>query len=147
MRGQDLTWAGGEHRFALPIEHLRALQDKCNAGPGFVLSRLASGQWLVDDVIQPIRLGLEGGGMDKDEARRLVKRYVEDEPLTLSVMTAQAVLMSSLYGPEDDPVGESVAGEELEAAESHHSRGAGSGGQTSMERAPQSDSRRGKPTR
>lgn len=103
----DITWAGGEHSFALKIEHLRALQEKCDAGPAHILARLATNQWLVDDVVQTIRLGLEGGGMDKAVARKIVKKHVEDEPLTLSVMTARAVLMSALYGAGDDPVGES----------------------------------------
>lgn len=102
----ELTWAGGEHTFALRIEHLRALQDRCDAGPAWVLARLGSGQWLVNDIIDTIRLGLEGGGMPKDDARKLVKKYVENEPLTLSVLTARAVLMSALYGNPDDPVGE-----------------------------------------
>jgi Phage tail tube protein, GTA-gp10 len=107
---RDLTWAGGEHAFDLKIAHLRALQDKCDAGPQWILQRLMSKQWRVDDVIQPIRLGLEGGGMDKETARKLVKQHVEDQPLTLSVLTAQTVLMLALFGPEDDPVGERQAG-------------------------------------
>jgi hypothetical protein len=102
MRGIDLTWAGGEHRFLLTIEHLRALQDKCDAGPAWVLARLGSQQWYVDDVIQPIRLGLEGGGLDKEAARKLVKKHVEERPLTESVLTAQAILMAALYGGEED---------------------------------------------
>lgn len=114
MRSVELTWQGGEHTFALSIAHLRALQDKCDAGPAFILQRLSTNQWRVDDVIQPIRLGLEGGGMEKDEARKVVKRHVEDEPITMSVMTAQAVLMSALYGVEDDPVGEPPAGAETD---------------------------------
>lgn len=102
MRGIDLTWQGGEHTFALPIELLRALQDKCDAGPAWILARLSSKQWLVDDVIQPIRLGLEGGGMSKDDARKLTKKHVEDRPLTESVLTASTILMAALYGGEED---------------------------------------------
>lgn len=111
MRGVDLTWAGGEHAFLLTIDLLRALQDKCDAGPAFILQRLTQNRWYVDDVIQPIRLGLEGGGMSKEDARKLVKKFVEDRPLSESVLTAQAVMMASLYGAEDDPTGESQAGE------------------------------------
>ena len=111
MRGVDLTWAGGEHSFLLTIDLLRALQDKCDAGPAFILQRLTQNRWYVDDVIQPIRLGLEGGGMSKEDARKLVKKFVEDRPLTESVLTAQAVMMAALYGAEDDPTGESQAGE------------------------------------
>lgn len=120
MRGVDLTWAGGEHTFLLTIDLLRALQEKCDAGPMFVLERLATKRWMVDDVIQPIRLGLEGGGMSKDQARKLVKKHVEDQPLHASVTTAMAVLMSAIYGSEDDPVGESPAG--AEKANSRRSR-------------------------
>jgi len=99
--GVELTWAGGEHRFLLTIELLRALQEKCDAGPAWVLARLGSGKWFVDDVIQPLRLALEGGGLDKESARRLVKKHVEDRPLTESVLTAQTVLMAALYGGEE----------------------------------------------
>jgi len=105
-----LTWAGGEHDFDLRLEHLRSLQDKCDAGPQWILMRLTSKQWYIDDVIQPIRLGLEGGGMEKEAARKLVQKFVEDRPLTLSVLTAQAVLMVALFGDEDDQPGEPKAG-------------------------------------
>lgn len=107
-RGVDLTWAGGEHSFALPIEMLRALQDKCDCGPAWTLARLSNGQWHVDDVVSTIRLALEGGGLSKDESRKLVKKHVEDRPLTESVLTAQAILMAALYGGEE----ESDAGEQ-----------------------------------
>jgi hypothetical protein len=99
MQAVDMTWAGGEHAFLLTIDHLRALQDRCDAGPAYVLRRLVDGSWRVDDVIQPIRLGLEGGGMEKDRARALVRHHVEDRPLSESVLTAQAVLTAMLYMP------------------------------------------------
>lgn len=111
---RDLTWAGGEHSFDLRIEHLRALQDICDAGPEWIMSRLATKQWRVDDVVATIRLGLEGGGMPKEQARKLVAQHVEERPLTLSVLTAQAVLMLALYGDPDDQPGEADAGEEKE---------------------------------
>lgn len=114
-KGVTLTWAGGEHEFALPIELLRALQEKCDAGPAWVLARLSSKQWMVDDVVSTIRLGLEGGGLEKEAARKLVKKHVEDRPLTESVLTASAVLMAALYGGEED--GTPDSGEPKAAAE------------------------------
>ena len=136
MRPTEITWAGGESHFLLTIDLLRALQQKCDAGPEWILNRLRTGQWLVDDVIQPIRLGLEGGGMAKEAARRLVETHVEDRPLSLSVITAQVVLMSSLYDTaEDDPVGEGQAG--VEMAPSHSREDVGSS-PASMESAPRS---------
>jgi hypothetical protein len=133
MRGVDLTWAGGEHAFLLTIDLLRALQDKCDAGPAFILQRLTQKSWFVDDVIQPIRLGLEGGGMDKEEARKLVKKFVEDRPLTESVLTAQAVMMAALYGAEDDPTGESQAGSDSSANLSREENGASPASTTGQE--------------
>lgn len=102
MRGVDLTWAGGENNFALSIELMRALQQRCDAGPPVILERLATSAWFVDDVIMPIQLGLEGGGLSKEEARKLVKTYVESQPLTYSVLCARAVMMHALYGNEED---------------------------------------------
>lgn len=115
MRGVDLTWAGGEHTFLLTIDLLRALQDKCDAGPAWILARLTSSQWRVDDVVSTIRFGLEGGGLPKEEARRLTRDFVEDRPLTHSVTTAQGVLMHALYG-ETEEGGETDTGEPAAAA-------------------------------
>ncbi|MHB2265038.1 gene transfer agent family protein [Aliihoeflea sp. PC F10.4] len=112
---KDLTWAGGEHPFELKIEHLRALQDLCDAGPEWILARLSNKQWHVDDVVSTIRLGLEGGGMAKENARKLVKRFVEDRPLTESVVLASGILMLALYGDPDDAPGEAGAGTEKTA--------------------------------
>ncbi len=101
MRETTITWPGGEHEFKLTIEHLRALQQHCNAGPGFVYTRLTTGAWMVDDIIQPIRLGLEGGGMDKREATELVAKYVEEAPLTRLILTAVTIIGNALYEPEE----------------------------------------------
>lgn len=76
MRPFELEWNGGEHKFMLTIDHLKALQQKCDAGPFWSFKRLRGGDWRVDDVIQPIRLGLEGGGKESDEATELVRQAV-----------------------------------------------------------------------
>lgn len=111
-RPVDITWAGGEHPFLLTIELLRALQERCDAGPAWVLGRLSSQQWMVDDIVSTIQFGLEGGGMPKADARKLVRQFVEDRPLTDSLNTAQTVLMASLYSGADEELesGEAMAG-------------------------------------
>ena len=118
MKGTELTWEGGEHTFLLSIKELRALQDKCDAGPAFILFRLQNGQWRVDDIIETIRLGLIGGGEDPAKARKLVTDFVEDRPLSISIPIAQVILMSAILGPEDDPTGESDR-EMVDPTESH----------------------------
>lgn len=116
MRGIDLTWAGGEHTFNLDIELLRALQQRCDAGPAWVLHRLQNSMWHVDDVLATISLGLEGGGLSKDEARRLTKLHVEPPCLARCVLIAQLVLMHALYGEQETDEGDNSAGERAAAA-------------------------------
>lgn len=101
-RGVDLTWAAGESTFLLTIDLLRALQDRCDAGPSFILSRLISGEWRVDDIVSTIRLALEGGGLDKEAARKLVKRHIEDEFGARHALLAQAILAHTLYGDVEE---------------------------------------------
>ena len=102
----SLIWAGGEHDFRLTLGHLRALQDVCNAGPFEVRNRLLTQTARVDDVISTLRLGLQGGGMEKAAATKLVDTTVENHGLMKLVLPALAVLTQALIGPEDDPVGD-----------------------------------------
>lgn len=132
MRPIELTWAGGRDAFALPIEQMRALQKRCDAGPVHILARLTNGTWLIDDVAQTIRFGLEGGGMDASEATKTAERFIETDHLGGYVQVAANILMYSLYGDSevDDQVGETQAGP---AADQSHSRVEESDGQQSTE--------------
>lgn len=104
-----IAWADGEHRFRLPIGQLRELQEKCDAGPAFILGRLQSGRWLIDDVRETLRLGLIGGGMSPGEALKLVQRYFDERPKMESIQPAMAVLLSALVGTGDEPLGKAEA--------------------------------------
>lgn len=110
MQPIELTWPGGEHAFCLRLGELRAIQDRCDAGPGWVLARLSSGQWRVEDVIEPIRHGLEGGGMEKQAAGKLATAMAE-ENLGRCVLTARYLMEIALHGVQDDPVGGKRPGE------------------------------------
>lgn len=111
-RGVDITWAGGEHEFKLTIDLLRALQERCDAGPAYILTRLTTGEWRVDDIVSTIRFALEGGGLDKEEARKLVRRHIEEDFGIKHVLLARAILSHTLFTEE----GESDAGEQKAAA-------------------------------
>lgn len=96
----------------LRIKELRVLQTALNAGPSAILTRLQSGEWLVDDIIQTIRLGLIGGGMDHRQADKLVEDYVCNlGPLLQYQLPAIKVILAALVGDaEDQPdAGEPVA--------------------------------------
>lgn len=101
----SLIWRGGEHEFDLRVEHLRALQDRCDAGPPVIADRLGARQWRVEDVTETIRLGLESAGMEKREARRLVEMHVEPN-LEQCAAYARLIIAAALVGDPDDPVGD-----------------------------------------
>lgn len=103
-----LNWIGGEHEFALRLGELRALQESCNAGPEEVFNRLRMGTWRVNDMIEPIRLGLVGGGMPAKDAKALVLPLVDQHALAQFKLTAIAIMSDALFAPKDDPLGEAV---------------------------------------
>lgn len=119
----DLDWADGTYRFALGIKQLAELQECCDAGPWYV-------QWALESaalarvaglpppkdlvpayVIEPIRLGLIGGGMEAVAALKLVRAYVGPGQLAENMAPAYAIVSVALQGaPEDQPAGKPAAG-------------------------------------
>lgn len=112
MDGIRIVWPGGEHRFLLRLGELRALQKNCDAGPEQILNRLRLGAWRVDDLVEPIRLGLVGSGeMSASEAGPYVARIMAQYPPIPFKIAAQAIMSAALFGDPDDIVGEPPAGE------------------------------------
>lgn len=101
MKADAMTevWAGGEHAFRLGIGEIRALQKACEAGPMMVLARLMSSQWLIDDVLETLRLALVGGGMDAAKAKPLVLKAAEETSLLKLALLAAKIL--NAYVVED----------------------------------------------
>lgn len=97
-----LAWADGEHKFRLGIKELAELDEKCDAGPAWMYARIEAGMWKARDLVETLRLGLIGGGMKAEQARMLVRRYVEGRPLHESVVPAMMVLAAAVAGPEDE---------------------------------------------
>lgn len=98
-----MVWPGGEHEFALRLGEMRRLQESCDAGPEEILNRLRRGGWRVNDLIEPLRLGLIGSGaMTNSEAGPFVTQLFEQHPLAEFRIAALAVMAHALYGPADD---------------------------------------------
>lgn len=102
-----LDWADDTYRFRLGYRELIELQEKCDAGPGWVLQRLISPSaenrgWRVEDLANIIRLGLIGGGLAPGAALKLVRAYVEARPQMESLLPAQAILAAALMGAPDE---------------------------------------------
>lgn len=117
MRGpEEIVWPGGEHSFRLGIGELRAIEQKCDAGCSVVFGRLLGMQWKIDDVIQPIRLGLIGGGMAERDAQRVLELAMDTASLWSLGVTAAEILRRFIMWetpdqPGGDQPGEPVAGE------------------------------------
>ncbi|ACL56993.1 gene transfer agent family protein [Methylobacterium nodulans] len=68
-------FGGRERSFQLRLGEIAELERLCNAGIGEIMLRLATHRFGVNDVWEPIRLGLEGAGASAVEAQALVMRY------------------------------------------------------------------------
>lgn len=98
----EFDFADGTYRFRIGIGEARELQEKTGCGPYFLFSRIAKDDWRVDDIRETIRLGLIGGGTEPVKALDIVRRYVDERPLSLlNVPTAKAILMAGLAGAPD----------------------------------------------
>jgi hypothetical protein len=91
-----------DYPLELRIGELRALQASINSGPAVMLSRLQDGAWFVDDIIEPIRLGLIGAGMEHRAAKRLVDTYITGGALLQYLPVALKVILAALIGNEED---------------------------------------------
>lgn len=138
----ELDWPDQTRTFRLRIGELRELQEKCgNRGPLTIWNALMSGTWLVDDVIQPIRLGLIGGGMEQGAALKIVNTHLGDGRLKEGVMVAQAIILRAVTGPPDEQLKSPPAkGGPAEPKKPATPTGSSSG--RSTETAPRSASRR-----
>lgn len=109
-----LEFGDGEHTFALPIGSMRELQDKTGRGPLALLRRLQSGEWLVDDLREIIRIGLIGAGAKPHEAAKLVQRYydpgghIEHAPLAAAILAAGLTAPLGTEPPKADATGTSA---------------------------------------
>ncbi|MBB2818992.1 gene transfer agent family protein [Rhizobium phaseoli] len=108
MRGaEQIVWAGGEHSFRLGIGELRAIEQRSDAGCAVVLMRLLSSQFKIDDVIQPIRLGLIGGGMQERDAQKVLDSALDiASPYALAVPAADILRRFIMWETDDQPSGE-----------------------------------------
>lgn len=102
MQPLVLRWPGGEHACRLGLSELEVIQQKTDCGPEYLLHRISAAQWRTVDLIEVIRNGLIGGGMDHVQALRLVRDAFDAHPVVSFKVPAQALLAHALYGPPED---------------------------------------------
>lgn len=129
-----LAWGDADRTFRLGIREWEKVQEKCDAGPAEILSRLSPafmalqqgltfeqiitmgylGKWRIHDLREPLYRGLIGGGMEPTAAGKLVRELVDERPLLEPMAIAYKVVLASITGAEDEPLGEPT-GEEAAA--------------------------------
>lgn len=111
----ELDWPDQKRTFRLRVGELRELQEKCgNRGPRTIANALLNGTYLVDDIIQPVRLGLIGAGMSQGDALKIVNTHLGDGRLHEGILVAYQIVMQAITGPADEqleaPPGKGQAG-------------------------------------
>lgn len=96
----ELAWPDQRRTYRLAIGQLRELQEKCNAGPMEILTRLETGRWRVEDLGEIVRLGAVGGRMALADAVALVENNVYARPLVDAVPWAYKILAAVVVGFE-----------------------------------------------
>lgn len=91
----------GLYVFRLDVDGLRELQEKTDAGPAYLLRRIAVGEWRVDDLRETLRIGLVRGGLDPVRALVLIARYFDDAPKGRHVGLASLILSAAIFEPEE----------------------------------------------
>lgn len=99
-----LAFADADYLFRLPLKRIAELEEKCGAPIGTIWQRVClTGDYHATDLIETVRLGLIGGGLDPQEARKLIERYCDAWPLMVWHRHAIAVLGACVEGYDAGP--------------------------------------------
>lgn len=91
-----------DYDLCLHIGELIELSEVRDCGPPAILSRLSEGAWFPQDIIETIRLGLIGGGLHPQQAKKLTERAVQSGYLLDYQTVALEALYAAMVGVPDD---------------------------------------------
>lgn len=105
-------FAGRTVRFELRLGEIGELERRCDAGIGEILIRLAAHRFYAADIVEPIRLGLIGGGESPAGAEALMRFNVHGVPLVENLALAATIVGACVTGvsPEGKPTAEGSSG-------------------------------------
>jgi hypothetical protein len=90
-----------EHPFALTPETIAELERKLNAGIAEIYGRVMGARFRFGDLVEIIRLGLIGGGMNPQAAMALVDTYAKPRPVMELYPTVIDILDMAWNGTAD----------------------------------------------
>lgn len=95
-----MFFGDAEHAFALDLDLIVELERVTDCGIGRLAARIFGDSYSVADLRQTIRLGLIGGGMEPEDADRLVKVYALRTGIVRLRLIAMTVLETVFAGDE-----------------------------------------------
>lgn len=88
----------GEHAFALTDPMIAELEQITGLGVGALYFQLVNMAYPATVLREIIRLGLIGGGMDPEDAKRLCETYAENRPLAETFPLAFEIMQARWEG-------------------------------------------------
>ena len=106
-------FAGQYRKFELRLGEIGELERRCGAGIGEIMVRLGAHRFYAHDIVEPIRLGLIGGGEPIYGVEALMRFNVHGRPLVEHIALAAAICGAAVVGvspPKGDAPGEDPEG-------------------------------------
>lgn len=91
-------FAGQRRKFELRLGEIGEMERRCGAGIGEIMVRLGAHRFYAHDVIEPVRLGLIGGGEPPHVVEALMRFNVHGRPLVESIGLAAAICQAAVTG-------------------------------------------------
>ncbi|MBR9764146.1 MAG: gene transfer agent family protein [Rhodobacteraceae bacterium] len=94
-------WAGKERLFRLDLGRILELEQACDDAIGSIFSRVCTGRFRANDLTSILRIGLEGGGATKVQAKHLVDTFFDRLPYMENASIAGDILSAIMVGIEE----------------------------------------------
>lgn len=109
MISHTAYFGDGEKTFTLTDTVIAELQHKTGVGIGALFRRVIEyREFRLTDITEIIRLGLIGGGVNPQEAQRLVDTYAKDRPIDETLPLALDILDARWNGKPEETVGRAI---------------------------------------
>jgi len=107
----ELFFGDGKHVCHLSPAMIGELERSTGVGIGALFGRLARQEFHLVEIVETIRLGLVGGGMNPERAAELVETYAKGRPLFETLPTAFSILETLWFGRKPADEGEGAVNE------------------------------------
>lgn len=102
---RDIPIGPDVHTLKFGVGEAEFIQERHDMGPQYALNVISAGRWTVKLLGDVVFIGLVGGGMKPEEARRIREQWVDRRPWGEAAPLAQLILQAGVVGVPDEPPG------------------------------------------